>query len=138
MFTSASVAETEAAGARVACKIRAGDVLALAGDLGSGKTQFVKGLVKGLGCAGVVTSPTFTLLHEYHGGPFPIYHFDFYRIENLAALRAIGFDETIFGNGVSVIERADRFAGAIPSHARWIKFAILSVDQRQIDLSAFE
>jgi tRNA threonylcarbamoyladenosine biosynthesis protein TsaE len=138
MFTSASVAETEAAGMRVARKIRAGDVLALAGDLGSGKTQFVKGLVKGLGCAEVVTSPTFTLLHEYRGGPFPIYHFDFYRIENLAALRAIGFDETIFGNGVSVIEWADRFAGAIPSHAHWIKFAILSVDQRQIDLSAFE
>jgi tRNA threonylcarbamoyladenosine biosynthesis protein TsaE len=138
MFTSASVAETEAAGTRVARKIRAGDVVALAGDLGSGKTQFVKGLVKGLGCAEVVTSPTFTLLHEYRGGPLPIYHFDFYRVENLAALRAIGFDETVFGNGVSVIEWADRFAGAIPSHARWIKFAILSVDQRQIDLSAFE
>jgi tRNA threonylcarbamoyladenosine biosynthesis protein TsaE len=138
MFTSASVAETEAAGARVARKVKAGDVLALMGDLGSGKTQFVKGLVRGLGCAQVVTSPTFTLLHEYRGGPLPIYHFDFYRLENLAALRAIGFDEIVFGNGVSVIEWADRFAEAIPSHARWIKFAILAADQRQIDLSAFE
>ena len=138
MFTSASVPETEAAGTRVARKIKAGDVLALMGDLGSGKTQFVKGLVRGLGCAQVVTSPTFTLLHEYRGGPLPIYHFDFYRLENLAALRAIGFDEIVFGNGVSVIEWADRFAEAIPSHARWIKFAILAADQRQIDLSAFE
>jgi tRNA threonylcarbamoyladenosine biosynthesis protein TsaE len=138
MFISASVAETEAAGARVARKIQAGDVLALVGDLGSGKTQFVKGLVRGLGCAQVATSPTFPLLHEYHGGLFPIYHFDFYRIENLAALRAIGFDEIVFGNGVSVIEWADRFAEAVPSHARWIKFAIISPDQRQIDLSALE
>jgi tRNA threonylcarbamoyladenosine biosynthesis protein TsaE len=138
MFTSASAAETEAAGMRVARKIQAGDVLALVGDLGSGKTQFVKGLVKGLGCTQVVTSPTFTLLHEYRDGPLPIHHFDFYRIESLAALRAIGFDEIVFGNGVSVIEWADRFAEAIPSHARWIKFAILPADQRQIDLSVFE
>ena len=138
MFTSASVAETEAAGMRAARKIKAGDVLALVGDLGSGKTQFVKGLVRGLDCTQVVTSPTFTLLHEYRGGRHPIYHFDFYRLESLAALRAIGFDEIVFGNGVSVIEWADRFAEAIPSHARWIKFVILSHDQRQIDLSAVE
>jgi tRNA threonylcarbamoyladenosine biosynthesis protein TsaE len=132
MFISVSAAETKAAGARLAEKIQAGDVIALVGDLGAGKTQFVKGLAKGLGSTAVVTSPTFTLVHEYQGSRLPIYHFDFYRIESLAALRAIGFDETVFGDGVSVIEWADRFADAIPPRARWIKFEMVSDDQRRI------
>jgi tRNA threonylcarbamoyladenosine biosynthesis protein TsaE len=132
MFISVNATETKAAGARFAGKIQAGDVVALIGDLGAGKTQFVKGLAKGLGSTEVVTSPTFTLLHEYQGNRLPIYHFDFYRIESLAALRAIGFDEIVFGDGVSVIEWADRFADAIPLRARWIKFEIVSDDQRRI------
>src|SRR5947208_15637920 len=136
MFTSASAAETEAVGARFAEKIKAGDVLALVGDLGLGNTQFVKGLARGLGSNETVTSPTFNLLHEYRGGRLPIYHFDFYRIENLTALWAIGFDETVFDDGVSVIEWADRFGDAIPPHARWIRFEIASESQRRIDLSA--
>lgn len=132
MFISVSAAETKAAGARLAEKIQAGDVVALVGDLGAGKTQFVKGLAKGLGSKEMVTSPTFTLMHEYQSKRVPIYHFDFYRIESLAALRAIGFDEIVFGDGVSVIEWADRFADAIPPRARWIKFEIVSDDQRRI------
>ena len=136
MFISVSAAETEGAGARLAEKIKVGDVLALVGDLGAGKTQFVKGLARGLGSNEAVTSPTFTLLHEYRGGRLPIYHFDFYRVENLTALWAIGFDETVFGDGVSVIEWADRFGDAIPSQARWIRFEIVSENQRRIDLSS--
>ena len=132
MFISVNAAETKAVGERLAEKIQTGDVLALVGDLGAGKTQFVKGLAKGLGSMAVVTSPTFTLVHEYQGSRLPIYHFDFYRIESLAALRAIGFDEIVFGDGVSVIEWADRFADAIPPRARWIKFEIVSDDQRRI------
>jgi tRNA threonylcarbamoyladenosine biosynthesis protein TsaE len=132
MFISVSASETKAAGARLAEKIQAGDVLALVGDLGAGKTQFVKGLAKGLGSTAVVTSPTFTLVHEYQGNRLPIYHFDFYRIESLAALWTIGFDEIVFGDGVSVIEWADRFVDAIPPRARWIKFEIVSDDQRRI------
>jgi tRNA threonylcarbamoyladenosine biosynthesis protein TsaE len=131
-FISVSAAETKAAGARLAEEIQAGDVVALVGDLGAGKTQFVKGLAKGLGSKEMVTSPTFTLMHEYQGKRVPIYHFDFYRIESLAALRAIGFDEIVFGDGVSVIEWADRFADAIPPRARWIKFELVSDDQRRI------
>jgi tRNA threonylcarbamoyladenosine biosynthesis protein TsaE len=138
MFISASAGETEAAGQRLAANVRAGTVLALVGDLGAGKTQFVKGLVRGLGSTDIVTSPTFTLLHEYRSGRLPVYHFDFYRLENLAAVRAIGFDEVVFGRGISVIEWADRFPDAIPSEARWIRFEITSADQRQIDLSAIE
>jgi tRNA threonylcarbamoyladenosine biosynthesis protein TsaE len=134
MFTSVSVAETEAAGARIAQEARAGDVLALTGDLGAGKTQFVKGFAHGLRCPVSVTSPTFTLLHEYRGGRLPIYHFDFYRLENLTELKAIGFDEYIFGDGVSIIEWADRFPSAIPGHARWIRFHLVSPDERTIEL----
>ena len=132
MFISVNAAETKAAGERLAEKIQTGDVVALVGDLGAGKTQFVKGLAKGLGSTAVVTSPTFTLVHEYQGSWLPIYHFDFFRIESMAALRAIGFDEIVFGDGVSVIEWADRFADAIPPRARWIKFEIVSDDQRRI------
>ena len=134
MFTSASVGETEAAGARVAEEVSAGEVLALAGDLGTGKTQFVKGFARGLGSPAPVTSPTFTLLHEYLGGRLSIYHFDFYRLENLTALGVIGFDEYIFGDGVSLIEWADRFPSAIPVGARWIRFHMISPDERRIEL----
>ena len=134
MFTSASVAETEAAGARVAQEVRAGEVLALTGELGTGKTQFVKGFARGLGSPAPVTSPTFTLLHEYLGGRLSIYHFDFYRLENLTALKTIGFDEYIFGAGVSIIEWADRFPSAIPAGARWIRFDMISPHERTIEL----
>ena len=134
MFTSASVAETEAAGARVAHEVRAGEVLALTGDLGTGKTQFVKGFARGLGSPAPVTSPTFTFLHEYLGGRLSIYHFDFYRLENLTALKTIGFDEYIFGAGVSIIEWADRFPSAIPAGARWIRFHMISPHERTIEL----
>jgi tRNA threonylcarbamoyladenosine biosynthesis protein TsaE len=133
MFISASAAETEAAGERCAANIQAGNVFALVGDLGAGKTQFVKGLARALGSHELVTSPTFTLLHEYKGSTLPIYHFDFYRIESLAALRAIGFEELVFANGVSVIEWADRFPDAIPARAHWIKFEIVSEEQRRIE-----
>ncbi len=136
MFISASGAETEAAGAGVASKLKSGDVLALVGDLGAGKTQFVKGLVRGVGSNDAATSPTFTLLHEYRGGRLPIYHFDFYRLESAEALCAIGFEEYIFGDGISVIEWADRFADSIPPQARWVKFEIVSAEVRAIDLSS--
>src|ERR1700740_110996 len=134
-FTSSNAAETMEFGRRFAERVQTGEALALTGPGGGGKTQFAKGLVQGMGSKEPVTSPTFTLVHEYTGGRLPIYHFDFYRIENLPALRAIGVDEIIFGNGVSVIEWADRFTEAIPSQARWIKFEIVSEAQRRIEIS---
>lgn len=134
MFTSTSAVETEEIGAQLARDLHAGDVLALVGDLGSGKTQFVKGLTRGLGSEATVTSPAFTLIHEYDGGRLPLYHFDLYRLDRADALGAIGFDEYLFGDGVSVIEWADRFAEAIPSSARWIRIEISSANVRQIEL----
>ena len=138
MFTSNGTPETEEAGAQLAQALRAGDILALVGDLGAGKTRLVKGIARGLGSREPVTSPTFTLIHEYGGGCLPLYHFDFYRLENIDALRGIGFDEYVFGDGISVIEWADRFPQAIPPRARWIKINIISGNSREIDFGARE
>jgi tRNA threonylcarbamoyladenosine biosynthesis protein TsaE len=135
MFISNSAAKTEEAGARLARNLRAGDIIALAGDLGSGKTQLVKGIARGLGSGSAVTSPTFTLVHEYSDGRLPLYHFDFYRLENVNDLRALGFDEYVFGDGVTVIEWADKFPNAIPPRARWIKIDIVSPRARHINFA---
>ena len=132
-FISNSPAETEAIGRQVAENIGVGSVLALKGDLGSGKTLFVKGVVDGLGSSADVTSPTFTILHEYRGGGrLPVYHFDLFRVENPQALARLGLDDYFFGDGISVIEWADRFPEFVPEQARWIFFDIKSETQRAI------
>jgi len=129
---SNSPAETEAIGRQVAENIGIGSVLALKGDLGSGKTLFVKGVVAGLGSSADVTSPTFTILHEYRGGRLPVYHFDLFRVENQPALSRLGLDDYFFGDGISAIEWADRFPEFVPEQARWIFFEIKSETQRAI------
>ena len=129
---SNSPAETEAIGRQVAENIAIGSVLALKGDLGSGKTLFVKGVVAGFGSSADVTSPTFTILHEYRGGRLPVYHFDLFRVENPQALSRLGLDDYFFGDGISVIEWADRFPEFVPEQARWIFFEIKSETQRAI------
>ena len=131
-FIYNSPAETEAIGRQVAENIDVGSVLALKGELGSGKTLFVKGVVAGLGGSADVTSPTFTILHEYRAGRLPIYHFDLFRIENPQALARLGLDDYFFGDGISVIEWADRFPDFVPEQARWIFFEIKSETQRAI------
>lgn len=131
-FISNSPAETEAFGHEFAKQLRAGSLLALKGDLGTGKTQFVKGLVTGVGGSAEVTSPTFTLIHEYLGGCLPIYHFDFFRIEDKRAAARLGLDDYFFGDGVSVIEWADKFPELIPKKAEWISFEMKSKTQREI------
>jgi len=132
MFISKSAEETIATGRSYGERAAKGDVLALTGDLGAGKTQFVKGFVAGLGSEAEVTSPTFVLVHEYTGGRVPVYHFDFYRLEDRDAVLRLGFDEYVFGDGVSVIEWADRHAGLIPEGARWLSFEIRDENERVI------
>ena len=133
MFISNSAEETIAAGRRYACNARRGDVLALTGDLGAGKTQFVKGFVAGLGSKAEVTSPTFVLLHEYEDGRLPVYHFDFYRLNSTEAVKQLGFDDYVFGEGVSVIEWADRYSELIPKEAKWLFFQLQGENLRLID-----
>jgi tRNA threonylcarbamoyladenosine biosynthesis protein TsaE len=131
-FISNSAAETESFGRQFAGNVKPGDVLALTGELGSGKTQFVKGLVAAIGATTPATSPTFTLIHEYSGGRLPIYHFDFFRIEDRQSGERLGLDDYFFGDGISVIEWADRFSELIPQNARWISFETKSETQRVI------
>lgn len=131
-FTSNSAAETEAFGRDYARKIDNATVVALKGELGAGKTQFVKGFVAGLGSASEVTSPTFTLIHEYGGGRWPVYHFDFFRIEDRQSAERLGLDDYFFGDGVSVVEWADKFPELIPAAAKWVSFETKSETERVI------
>ena len=132
MFISNSVEETIAAGRKYGRNERKGEVFALTGDLGAGKTQFVKGFVAGLESGAEVTSPTFVLVHEYEDGRLPVYHFDFYRLENSAAVLQLGFDDYVFGDGISLIEWADRYVDLIPTDAKWLLFELRGENSRII------
>jgi tRNA threonylcarbamoyladenosine biosynthesis protein TsaE len=119
---SRNVEETLAYGRSIAVSLRRGDVIGLCGDLGAGKTHFVKGLTAGLDSGVPVTSPTFTLIHEYTGGRLPVYHFDFYRLDEEDEALKIGLDEYLEGDGVCLIEWADKFPALLPPHTRWLRF----------------
>jgi len=100
--------------------LRRGDVVALYGDLGAGKTQFVKGLCEALLVRDLVTSPTFVILNRYTGvegggGELLIFHFDLYRVENEEEMYDLGYEEFLFGNGICVIEWADRLQSLLPA-----------------------
>jgi len=111
-----------ALGHEMAEDLVAGSVVALEGGLGAGKTHFTKGIAAGLGCAGEVTSPTFTLAHEYTGGRLPLYHFDFYRMASEDEVIRIGWDEYLDEMGVVVVEWPDKFPGLLPQGTIWLKF----------------
>ena len=112
------------AGHDAAAGMQAGDVLALVGDLGSGKTHFTKGLAVGLGSKAEINSPTFSLVHEHREQSLPIFHFDFYRIESAEELIAIGWDDYLDAGGICIIEWADRFPEVLPAYTRWLKLEI--------------
>ncbi len=132
---SHSPAETFAYGRSLGETLRAGDVVALDGELGAGKTHFVKGIAAGLGCAGDVTSPTFTLVHEYAGGRLPLFHFDFYRLESEDETLRIGLDDYLGEGGVVVIEWAGKFPALLPAGTRWFRMRAGEGDVRHIDES---
>jgi tRNA threonylcarbamoyladenosine biosynthesis protein TsaE len=111
-------------GRQAAAAVRPGDVIALIGGLGAGKTHWTKGLVAGIGSAAEVTSPTFGLVHEYPGGRLPIFHFDFYRLESAEELIALGWDEYLEANGVIVAEWGDRFPEALPAETVRLVFSL--------------
>ncbi|MEO5754244.1 MAG: tRNA (adenosine(37)-N6)-threonylcarbamoyltransferase complex ATPase subunit type 1 TsaE [Chthoniobacterales bacterium] len=131
-FTSNSVEATIAYAREWAEQLQPNDVVALVGGLGAGKTHFVKGLVEGLAGSEDVTSPTFTLVHEYRRGRLPVFHFDFYRLGALPEIEQIGFYEYLEDGGVSVIEWADRFPQALPNRTRWLRLEAPSESERML------
>lgn len=114
-----------------------GMIICLDGDLGTGKTVIAKGIALGLGITEPVSSPTFTVVKEYHEGRLPVYHFDVYRIEDPAEMEEIGYEEYFFGNGVTVVEWADMINELIPKDAvrvRLKKDASKGFDYRSIQV----
>ncbi|MCI5687057.1 tRNA (adenosine(37)-N6)-threonylcarbamoyltransferase complex ATPase subunit type 1 TsaE [Anaerovoracaceae bacterium 42-11] len=109
-----SEADTKAFGYELAESLKPGTVLALIGNLGTGKTTLTKYIAEGLGVTEMLTSPTFTIVKEYYSGRLPLYHFDVYRLESAAQLFEIGAEEYFYGRGVSIVEWADQVAEILP------------------------
>ena len=121
-FLSHSTQETEAIGEELAQKLRGGDVLAFTGSLGMGKTAFTRGLARGLGCRGRVTSPTFTIVNEYEGRT-PLFHFDMYRLGSSDELFDIGWDDYLARGGVCAVEWSERVYDALPEDTIFVDIA---------------
>ena len=128
-----SEAETAAVARELATTLRAGSILLLSGNLGAGKTAFVRGLAAGLGVDPEdVSSPTFTLIHEYRGGRLTLYHVDLYRLERAAAAD-LGLDELGVSDGILAIEWPDRLSHELPD-ATAIRIDIVDEETRRITI----
>lgn len=133
---SSSPEETFFLGKSIGECLTKGDVLALIGELGSGKTCFTHGLARGIGVPDnlLITSPTFTLINEYRGR-INLYHFDLYRLHGIEDMEDLGYEEYLFGEGITVIEWADKIEGALPEETLHISFKYLDENIREIVIS---
>jgi tRNA threonylcarbamoyladenosine biosynthesis protein TsaE len=133
-FISHSPTETETLGEKFGRAAQRGWVIALRGDLGAGKTQFVRGVARGLGGAGRVHSPTFTLVNEYAGGRLKLFHLDLYRLETAEQILSAGVEEYLSPDGISVIEWAERIAQREPrgAHFKLVKIEVTGERERKI------
>ena len=137
-FISNSVSETEAYAAQLASSFVGGEVLLLNGDMGAGKTHFVKGLARGLGIDEVVTSPTFAL-HNSYGGRLTLNHFDFYRIEDSEEVAILGLDEFFYDKqGVAAIEWSEKVAELLPKHCITVTIDKIDDNTRKITISGVD
>lgn len=128
---SYSADETLRIGVELGRRLQPGDVLLLTGDLGAGKTTLTQGIALGLDVPERPRSPTFVMATEYHGR-LPLYHLDLYRVEDLGELGDLGLDEYLHGDGVTVVEWADRAPRAFPPHGLWIDLQPAGRDGRDI------
>lgn len=120
-FESNSEKDTYDFGLSFGRKAKEGDIFALSGDLGVGKTVFTKGFAKGLSIEDPVTSPTFTIVLEYRSGRIPLFHFDAYRISDPDEILEIGFDEYLDSDGICLIEWPENIKDLLPWYTKWIK-----------------
>lgn len=134
-FQTTSDQETIDLGRKIGALLSPGDVIALIGPLGSGKTWLTKGIALGLGVdpTMVVTSPSFSLVNEYNAG-HPLYHMDLYRLERVSDILATGLEEYIYNDGVAVVEWADRLPGILPEWRVILSFDILDDHNRDITI----
>ena len=133
-MTTRSAAETRALGAKLAQFLRPGDVVLLEGDMGAGKSEFARGVARGLGVSGPVPSPSFTILNVYDEGRLPLYHFDWYRVEDAQEIREMGMDEQLGGDGVALIEWSQRAAEILPETCLRVVIRPIDEETREIEL----
>ncbi len=131
-----SVDEMLTLGEHLAAGLEAGDVIGFVGDLGAGKTHLIAGMLRGLGEANAVTSPTFSLVHEHQGGRLPVAHFDLYRMKDEHEAIGIGWDEYLQSGSVLLVEWADRFDGCLmPEDALWLVLKHRSDTERSVEFA---
>ena len=129
--------ETIAVGKKLGATIDRGDVIALYGDLGAGKTTIIRGIAQSLGIASRITSPTFTIVNEYPG-KIPMFHFDMYRITDKDELFEIGWDEYLERNGICIVEWSENIEGAFPHGTIRIRIDKLDENKRSINIDLSE
>jgi len=132
MTVTQSAAETRALGEKLARQLKPGDVVLLEGELGAGKSELARGIARGLGVTETVTSPSFTILNVYESGKYPLYHFDWYRLESEEELYELGMDEYLGGDGIALVEWPGRCPEAIPEDCLLIRLDTEGENTRQI------
>jgi len=135
VFQTSNTSETIRMGKRLGRLLQPGDVVALIGDLGTGKTQFIKGLAEGVGVgkATYVSSPSFTLINEYPGRT-PLYHIDLFRLESEKEAEGLGLEEYVRGNGITAIEWADKIPSLLPEELLWVKIHYTGEHSRSLEI----
>ena len=131
-MTSHSAKETQALGSRLAGPLQPGEVVLLEGDLGAGKSEFARGVARGLGIDGPVPSPSFTILNAYDEGRIPLYHFDWYRIEDPQEIYEMGMDEQLGGDGVALIEWSRKAAACLPQRVLEVCIRATGENEREL------
>ncbi len=121
IFETHDAGETRAFGKKMGQEAKPGDVIALLGDLGVGKTVFTKGFAEGLEITETISSPTFTILQSYDSGRIPLYHFDVYRIGDVEEMDEIGYEDCFYGDGVSLVEWAGRITDILPENVMAVR-----------------
>lgn len=129
---SSSVQETEALGRALAQHLTPGTVVAFTGDLGAGKTAFVRGMAQGLGIAQRVTSPTFTIVNEYEGGRLPLFHFDMYRLGSADDLFDIGWEDFLRRGGVCAVEWSETVQEALDADTIYVDIRRGAEDNQRV------
>ncbi|MBQ7655195.1 MAG: tRNA (adenosine(37)-N6)-threonylcarbamoyltransferase complex ATPase subunit type 1 TsaE [Clostridia bacterium] len=132
MIVTHDAAETRRLGAKLAAHLRPGDVVLLQGDLGAGKSEFARGVARGLGVSGPVPSPSFTILNVYDEGRIPLYHFDWYRIHDPDEIGEMGFEEQLHGDGAALVEWSERAPEYLPERVLTIRIHTVDETTREI------